>query len=73
MRTNRVFGAAFLLTMSLAAPVTSAQDPADEDDLLPAVDTSAAAAEEGPGPDVVRNTSGDRVMDSIELSRTEIV
>jgi len=38
----------------------------DVADAEPAVDTSAAAS------DITRNTSGSRVMDSIELGRTEI-
>lgn len=37
-----------------------------EDDIEPAVDTSATS------PDITRSTAGNRVMDSIELGRTEI-
>ena len=50
--------------------ITGAQDEslAEEatDELGPAVDTSA------PREDITRSTSGNRVMDSIELGRTEI-
>ena len=41
------------------------QDPSAEDE-EPAVDTSA------PADDITRSTSGSRVMDSLELGRTEI-
>ncbi len=60
--------------MLLAAFASFAQDAAeDEDELMPAVDTSAIAEEEpAPTPDVTRTTTGNRVMDSMELSRTEI-
>jgi hypothetical protein len=88
-----VFGTGFMLAMLLAAFATFAQDPLDED-LMPAVDTSArdsgfdvnpdgtrgeAIDALGPGvessepaQDVTRSTSGNRVMDSMELGRTEI-
>ena len=71
---ERVFGTGFMLAMLLAAFAAFAQDVAEnDDDLLPAVDTSAIAEEEAaPAPDVTRTTSGSRVMDSMELSRTEI-
>jgi len=72
MKTNPIFGTVFLLAISLVTSAGYAQEPANDDDLLPAVDTSAVAADEGPAPDVVRQTTGDRVMDSMELSRTEI-
>jgi len=73
MRTKRAFRTGFALAMSLVASAGLAQEtPAEEDDLLPAVDTSAAVVAEGPAPDVVRSTSGSRVMDTIELGRTEI-
>ena len=71
----KVFGTGFMLAMLLAAFASFAQDepPADDDELLPAVDTSATGADEpAPTPDVTRTTTGNRVMDSIELSRTEI-
>ena len=50
---------------------TSANQPsevsvADDDDFEPAVDTSASRD------DISRSTTGNRVMDSIELGRTEI-
>jgi len=74
-RLKAVFGAGFMLALSLAASVSFAQDAADDDDLLPAVDTSETVLEEdspGPAVDFTRTTSGNRVMDSMELSRTEI-
>ena len=46
-------------------PVAEA-DASDLDNVGPAVDTSTMA------PDITRNTSGSRVMDSIELGRTEV-
>lgn len=72
--TKAVFGTGFMLAMLLAAFASFAQDEMDDEDLMPAVDTSAAVEEEAPAPvqDVTRTTTGDRVMDSMELSRTEI-
>ena len=72
---NKVFGTGFMLAMLLAAFATFAQDAVEDDELLPAVDTSAVADEEAaaePEPDITRTTTGNRVMDSMELSRTEI-
>ena len=83
---NRVFGTAILLAMLLAAFAAFAQDevedigpavdtsaiepseptPVEAEEFEPAVDTSAA------GDDITRSTAGSRVMDSIELGRTEI-
>ena len=75
-RPARVFGTGFMLAMLLAAFASFAQDEqplVDDDELLPAVDTSAAVDDEpAPAPDVTRTTEGNRVMDSMELSRTEI-
>ena len=79
---KRVFGTGFMLAMTLAAFASLAQDET-EDDFMPAVDTSAMPAvdtsadlgdDEGPGPseDVSRSTAGNRVMDTMELSRTEV-
>jgi hypothetical protein len=74
-RVKTVFGTGFMLATLLAAFASFAQDVADDDELLPAVDTSAVA-EEGEAqeatPDITRTTTGNRVMDSMELSRTEI-
>jgi hypothetical protein len=85
MQTNIVFGAGLMLAALLASPVALSQDAVD--DIGPAVDTSAAEpvvsepAAEAIGPavdtsassdEIKRNTSGSRVMDSIELGRTEI-
>ena len=69
-----VFGAGFMLAMLLAAFATSAQEAIEQDDeLMPAVDTSAVQQEEArETQDITRRTTGDRVMDSIELGRTEI-
>ena len=78
-RTRTVFGTGFMLAMLLAAFATFAQEATEEDDLMPAVDTSAvdpqvlaeqAAAREAQ--DITRTSAGNRVMDSIELGRTEI-
>jgi hypothetical protein len=82
---NGVFGTAILLAMLLAAFAASAQeevasigpavdtsaveaveiDPSSSEDIGPAVDTSA-------GSDITRSTANARVMDSIQLGRTEI-
>ena len=77
MRTQlrTVFGAGFMLAMLLAAFASFAQDVAEDEDLMPAVDTSAVAQEDEtqtPVEDITRTTTGNRVMDSMELSRTEI-
>jgi hypothetical protein len=68
------YGAGLVLAMVLATTAALAQDADDEDELLPAVDTSAMVEEEQPAAeqDVTRTTAGNRVMDSIELSRTEV-
>jgi hypothetical protein len=71
---TKVFGTGFMLAMLLAAFASFAQEPDDE--LMPAVDTSAPVEEEetdeARAPDVTRTTTGNRVMDSMQLSRTEI-
>ena len=73
---NKVFGTGFMLAMLLATFASFAQDAVeDEDDLMPAVDTSAVVEDEEAaeaGPDITRTTTGNRVMDSMELGRTEI-
>ena len=70
---SRVVGTGLMLAMLLAATPAIAQDAAEEDELMPAVDTSAMEVPEAPADDgVTRDTSGNRVMDSMELSRTEI-
>ena len=70
-RGRKVFGTGLMLAMMLAAFASFAQDntPAD-DELLPAVETSADVV--STAPDVTRSTAGNQVMDSIELGRTEI-
>ena len=88
MSTDRkqVFGTAILLAMLLAAFAAFAQD--EVEDIGPAVDTSAVEPDESESatPDsiepavdtsatgnaITRSTAGNRVMDSIELGRTEI-
>ncbi len=70
-RGRKVFGTGLMLALLLAAFASFAQDnTVADDELLPAVETSADAAPTPP--DVTRNTTGNRVMDSIELGRTEI-
>ena len=70
-RGRKVFGTGLMLAMLLAAFASFAQDnTVADDELLPAVETSADAAPTPP--DVTRNTTGNQVMDSIELGRTEI-
>jgi len=68
-----IFGPALILAMALAVPVAVAQEAGVEsDEPMPAVDTSATQAAPQLPEDVVRSTSGSRVMDSLELGRTEI-
>ena len=83
---NKVFGTAIMLAMLLAAFAAFAQEEVEE--IGPAVDTSAIEEPEleavrpediGPAVDtsaprneITRSTTGNRVMDSIELGRTEI-
>ena len=73
---RRVFGTGFMLAMLLAAFASFAQETVDDDELMPAVDTSAPVAEEETettaSEDVRRTTSGNQVMDTLELSRTEV-
>ena len=73
---RKVFGTGFMLAMLLAAFASFAQDvTGDVDELMPAVDTSAVSEGEedtAPARDVTRTTAGNRVMDSMELGRTEI-
>jgi hypothetical protein len=75
-RKNKVFGTGFMLAMLLAAVASFAQDAVEEeDDLMPAVDTSAVVEEEeatAPAQDITRTTTGNTVMDTMELGRTEI-
>ena len=77
-RKSSVFGSGFMLAMLLAAFATFAQETMDEettgDDLMPAVDTSAVTEQQEAreAEDITRTTAGNRVMDTIELGRTEI-
>ncbi|NIL93575.1 MAG: hypothetical protein GTO71_03845, partial [Woeseiaceae bacterium] len=60
---RKVFGTGFMLAMLLAAFASFAQDETEDEDLMPAVDTSAALEEEAaPLQDVTRTTTGTRVM-----------
>ena len=69
---KRVIETGFMLAMLLTAMATLAQDELDEhEDLMPAVDTSAADVSSDAN-DITRRRTGDRVMDEIELGRTEI-
>ena len=73
---KKVFGTGFMLAMLLATFASFAQETVEDDELMPAVDTSAPVAEDeteaAPSEDVQRTTSGNRVMDTLELSRTEV-
>jgi len=74
----KAFGTGTMLAMLLAAFAAFAQD--EVEDIGPAVDTSAVQSEEiepavdtsATGNGITRRTTGNRVMDSIELGRTEI-
>ncbi len=69
---KRIIETGFMLAMLLTAMATLAQDELDEhEDLMPAVDTSAADVSSDAN-DITRRRTGDRVMDEIELGRTEI-
>jgi len=85
IQANIVFGAGLIFVALLLSPLALSQDAVD--DIGPAVDTSATepvvdepeAADVGPavdtsasGDEIRRNTTGNRVMDTIELGRTEI-
>ncbi len=67
-----------MLAMLLAAFATFAQETTDEkatdDELMPAVDTSAVTEQEQAreAQDITRTVADNRVMDTIELGRTEI-
>jgi len=80
---DRVFGTAIMLAMLLAAFAAFAQD--EVEDIGPAVDTSAvegtqpeneeiepAVNTSAAGDEISRSTAGSRVMDSMQLGRTEI-
>jgi hypothetical protein len=76
--SNKAFGTAILLAMLLAAFAAIAQD--EVEDIGPAVDTSAvepdsiepAVDTSATGNGITRRMTGNRVIDSIELGRTEI-
>ena len=77
-KSSKAFGTAISLAMLLAAFAAFAQD--EVEDIGPAVDTSAVEPEliepavdtSATGNAITRRTTGNRVMDSIELGRTEI-
>ena len=82
-QNSRVFGAGIMLVILMTTFAAFAQDDSDMDSLEPAVDTSVDldADRESIEPavssavlanDVSRDESGTRVMDSIELGRTEV-
>ncbi len=84
-RMKSVFGTGFMLATTLAAFAAFAQEVEDigpavdtssmvEDELEPAVDTSAADLEPAveTTPEITRRTEGNRVMDEMTLGRTEI-
>ena len=74
MRANekRVLKTGWLFAMLLVTITTFAQDETDEyDDLMPAVDTSATEVG-GKVDNIRRRRTGSRVMDELELGRTEI-
>ncbi len=74
MRANekRVLKTGWLFAMLLVTITTFAQDETDEDeDLMPAVDTSATEVS-GKVDNIRRRRTGSRVMDEMELGRTEI-
>ena len=71
--SRRILGAALVLALALGAGAAEAQESTGSDDeLMPRVDTSATDAAVRPAQDVVRTTAGDRVVDTMELGRTEI-
>ena len=73
MRMKSVIGAGFILAMSLAALAAYGQEETEDDELLPAVDTSAITAEDAQAiKEMPPTTTGNRIMDSMELARTEI-
>jgi hypothetical protein len=81
MDMNKIFGSGIMLAALTATFAVFAQDATD-DELLPAVDTSAEVADTAPAEqddvvderaeDVTRSETGNQVMDSMELGRTEI-
>jgi hypothetical protein len=78
------YSTGFVLAMMLVTSGAIAQDVDEEDELLPAVDTTAMVEEQereqereqeqesAAEQDVTRTTSGNRVMDTMELSRTQV-
>lgn len=79
-KTSSRYSTGFVLAMVLATSGAFAQGADEEDELLPAVDTTAMVEEQerereqekAAEEDITRTTSGNRVMDSMELSRTEV-
>ena len=60
------------LGLLLAISFAGAQEPGEEDDLMPAVDTSAIPVEPAPRREPRPVPQDSRVMDTLELGRTEI-
>jgi len=67
---KRVIETGIMLAVLLTAMAAMAQDEVNEE-LMPAVDTSATDVSSVAN-DVTRRRTGDRVMDEMELGRTEI-
>jgi hypothetical protein len=69
---KKVIETGFMLVMLLTTMTAFAQDEIDEEeDLMPAVDTSAIEVKTAANI-VTRRGTGDSVMDEMELGRTEI-
>jgi len=71
-QTTWQIGRAGFLGLLLAISVAGAQEPGEEDDLMPAVDTSAMPVEPAPRREPRSVPQDSRVMDTLELGRTEI-
>ena len=63
---------ASLLGMVIAGSVAAAQEPDADDDLMPAVDTSAIPVDPAPRRERRPAPQNSQVMDTLELGRTEI-
>lgn len=61
-----------VLAMLLSAMAAFAQEPGQEDDLMPAVNTSTMPVEERAPREARPAPRGNQVMDTLELGRTEI-
>ena len=68
----RQFGVVGVCGMLLAGAVAGAQEQGAEDDLMPAVDTSAMPVAPAPRREPRPEPQNNRAMDTLELGRTEI-